>query len=223
MKYSVLWAIAALAAVPAVADTTYQITVSNQITAEQPICTVDVWAVYEPGLFAFAGAEFELHATPDPGGFSMSNNLLEGPGTKNGKIPPSGDSVLSVLAGQIKQLPLEPHLDFGNPIHIWRGKWTTTDFTPRTIELQTATLNFEVYVDDRFKSVTYLGPLFEGSGAIHVGCYADCDSSGELDLFDFLCFANGFNAGDTGSDCDGNSSLDLFDFLCFMNAFAEGC
>jgi hypothetical protein len=28
-----------------------------------------------------------------------------------------------------------------------------------------------------------------------VVCYADCDDSGELDSFDFLCFQNEFAAG----------------------------
>jgi outer membrane protein assembly factor BamB len=54
-------------------------------------------------------------------------------------------------------------------------------------------------------------------------CYADLDASGLLDLFDFLAFANLFNAADAGADCDGNGILDLFDFLCFVNAFNEGC
>lgn len=63
--------------------------------------------------------------------------------------------------------------------------------------------------------------LPEGSG-----CYADCDGSGALDLFDFLCFVNAFNSGDTYADCDrstGCEVLDLFDFLCFVNAFNAGC
>jgi YVTN family beta-propeller protein len=51
----------------------------------------------------------------------------------------------------------------------------------------------------------------------------DCDMSGTLDLFDFLCFVNEFNVGDPTADCDGNGSLDLFDFLCFVNAFNAGC
>lgn len=54
-------------------------------------------------------------------------------------------------------------------------------------------------------------------------CYPDCTGDGTLDLFDFLCFVNGFNAGDAGADCDGNGGLDLFDFLCFVNAFNAGC
>jgi hypothetical protein len=55
------------------------------------------------------------------------------------------------------------------------------------------------------------------------GCYADCDESGELDFFDFLCFQNAFAAGEPYADCDGSGSLDFFDFLCFQNEFAAGC
>jgi hypothetical protein len=54
-------------------------------------------------------------------------------------------------------------------------------------------------------------------------CPPDCDQSGVLDLFDFLCFVNLFNAGDPGADCDGSGGLDLFDFLCFTNQFNQAC
>jgi hypothetical protein len=54
-------------------------------------------------------------------------------------------------------------------------------------------------------------------------CYADCDESGELDFFDFLCFQNAFAAGEEYADCDGSGELDFFDFLCFQNEFAAGC
>jgi uncharacterized membrane protein len=54
-------------------------------------------------------------------------------------------------------------------------------------------------------------------------CPADCNGDGELSLFDFLCFTNGFNAQDPGADCDGNAAFDLFDFLCFTNTFNAGC
>jgi hypothetical protein len=62
------------------------------------------------------------------------------------------------------------------------------------------------------------------------GCYPDCDSStgqGILDIFDFLCFQNGFAAGAPyACECDvstGPGVCDIFDFLCFQNAFAAGC
>ncbi|MFG0283004.1 MAG: hypothetical protein ACF8R7_01155 [Phycisphaerales bacterium JB039] len=54
-------------------------------------------------------------------------------------------------------------------------------------------------------------------------CYPDCDGSGALDFFDFLCFQNAFAAGDDYADCDESGALDFFDFLCFQNEFAGGC
>lgn len=54
-------------------------------------------------------------------------------------------------------------------------------------------------------------------------CYPDCDESGDLDFFDFLCFQNAFAAGDPYADCDESGDLDFFDFLCFQNGFAAGC
>ena len=54
-------------------------------------------------------------------------------------------------------------------------------------------------------------------------CYADCDGSGELDFFDFLCFQNEFAAQTPYADCDESGGHDFFDFLCFQDAFAAGC
>jgi hypothetical protein len=83
--------------------------------------------------------------------------------------------------------------------------------------------------------VVYVGGNFEVVGGVSSGniarwgcppppeCYADCDFSQGLDLFDFLCFVNHFNAGDPEADCDGSGEFTLFDFLCFVNAFNAGC
>ncbi len=61
-------------------------------------------------------------------------------------------------------------------------------------------------------------------------CYPDCDFStgkGVLDIFDFLCFGDRFDAQDPyACDCDistGRNVCDIFDFLCFGNAFSVGC
>jgi hypothetical protein len=61
-------------------------------------------------------------------------------------------------------------------------------------------------------------------------CYSDCDTTtgvGVLDIFDFLCFQNRFEAGAPyACDCDtstGPGVCDVFDFLCFQNDFAAGC
>jgi hypothetical protein len=65
---------------------------------------------------------------------------------------------------------------------------------------------------------------------IGVACYADCDTTtgvGVLDIFDFLCFQNRFDAGASyACDCDTTTGVgvcDVFDFLCFQNEFAAGC
>jgi hypothetical protein len=83
------------------------------------------------------------------------------------------------------------------------------------------------FTDDPMAPDTGLGaaPLVD-MGAYETvvdSCYADCDGSGALDFFDFLCFQNQFAAGDPQADCDGSGALDFFDFLCFQNAFAAGC
>jgi hypothetical protein len=75
------------------------------------------------------------------------------------------------------------------------------------------------------------GPVaFRGTGAgaefddfRAVSCLGDCDGSGTLNFFDFLCFQSQYAAGSQGADCDASGSLDFFDFLCFQEAFAEGC
>jgi hypothetical protein len=54
-------------------------------------------------------------------------------------------------------------------------------------------------------------------------CNIDCDLSGVLDFFDFLCFQTGFVVGAPWADCDGSGEYDLFDFLCYQDEFWHGC
>ena len=70
------------------------------------------------------------------------------------------------------------------------------------------------YVENQIRIVVGLAPF---------DCYADCDASGTLTFFDFLCFQNAFAAGDDYADCDNSGAIDVQDFLCFQNAFAAGC
>jgi hypothetical protein len=65
--------------------------------------------------------------------------------------------------------------------------------------------------------------LGDGTDGCPDVCYPDCDASGELDFFDFLCFQNAFAAGEPRADCDGSGRHDFFDFLCFQDEFAAGC
>ncbi|MCA9278024.1 MAG: hypothetical protein H6815_04460 [Phycisphaeraceae bacterium] len=54
-------------------------------------------------------------------------------------------------------------------------------------------------------------------------CIADCDHSGMLNIFDYICFGNAYASGDPTADCDGNGMLNVFDYICFGNAYAAGC
>jgi hypothetical protein len=54
-------------------------------------------------------------------------------------------------------------------------------------------------------------------------CRVDLDCDGQLTIFDFLEFANAFDAGDARADFDGDGAFTVFDFLAFQNAFDDGC
>ena len=70
----------------------------------------------------------------------------------------------------------------------------------------------------------YKGPkLIITAEQIGGSCYADCDSSGELDIDDFICFQTAFGIGDSYADCDRSGELDIDDFICFQTAFGVGC
>lgn len=74
-----------------------------------------------------------------------------------------------------------------------------------------------------YLSATDLRPLDALGWTITLGCPADCDGSGSLDFFDFLCFQDAFDAGDPSADLDGDGEFTVFDFLAFQNAFDAGC
>jgi len=86
--------------------------------------------------------------------------------------------------------------------------------------------------DDGTGPALYAGGEFSGAGGVPVAsiarwkceqCYADCDNSTALDIFDFLCFQDAFIAGEPYADCDGSHGFDIFDFVCFQDAFGSGC
>jgi len=54
-------------------------------------------------------------------------------------------------------------------------------------------------------------------------CKADVNEDKELNIFDFVAFQVGFNAGDTDTDINSDGQLNVFDFVAFQAAFIEGC
>jgi hypothetical protein len=121
---------------------------------------------------------------------------------------------------------------------LWDDTWAWNGDTWTPLELPTgpqARTSFGMTYDEANEALTLFGGTTTGDTPGVVGdlwvlgcsvCAADCDPStgeGVLDLFDFLCFLNRYNKGDSLADCDDDEVLDLFDFLCFVNAFNEGC
>jgi hypothetical protein len=52
---------------------------------------------------------------------------------------------------------------------------------------------------------------------------ADCDGNGALNVLDFVCFQNAWQAQQPEGDCDGDGEFDVLDFVCFQNRFNAPC
>jgi len=123
--------------------------------------------------------------------------------------------------------PSEAILDFieveipmadGNP---WQGSHLRQTDPPIGI-MDPDIVEGETYFPE-YLTTTDLRPLDALGWTITLACPADCDGSGTLDFFDFLCFQDAFDAGDLSADLDGDGLLTVFDFLEFQNAFDAGC
>jgi hypothetical protein len=200
---------------------------SNTVSRWRPTTQVELWGWFQniPGPSPLlAGSKLDLHA--DEGVFSSyvwhDIYCLKG--------VPTGSSILGIacvnyncFAGIIGNT--------SNPIYAFVAEWTTDDFTPHIVHVRDETEAF--LVQDQIGThctpnqwdLVALGGFVPGEGVIEVidACYADCDLSGSLDLFDFLCYVNAFNAANPAADCDESGSLDVFDFLCYVNEFRAGC
>jgi hypothetical protein len=56
-----------------------------------------------------------------------------------------------------------------------------------------------------------------------IGCPADCDLSGTLNILDFVCFQSLFQSGDMGADVNQDGALSILDFVVFQQLFTAGC
>lgn len=80
--------------------------------------------------------------------------------------------------------------------------------------------------DTAYVSATADEEAGPNAGAVYVyavGCDADVNGDGSLDVLDFVAFQQLFQAGDDAADCDANGTLDVLDFVCFSAVFQAGC
>ena len=138
MKQIKILSLTVLFAAPAFAQTDGAIVLisSNTVSPSSPTTTVEVWATWnDPSkLFFFGITNYDLVAGE---GEFVSGTL------KLGFSPPNSIGVLTgrtVIGAHIGQLVLTCDPVFcpqDNPILLATYDWTTTDFTPRSVDLNT--------------------------------------------------------------------------------------
>lgn len=144
----------------------FEIVITNQVSPARPAATVEVWAAWDPIWYAFCATHFDIASALDEGGFSGPEELLHGPGSSDGNVLPDGDTVADVLTGQL-YWPGSIFPDTSNPILIWRATWSTSDFSPRAVDLKTDTSLCWLWSDQAYE-VDVLDNFVEGTGSIHV-------------------------------------------------------
>ena len=119
-----------------------------------PVITVELWAWFDPmpGADLFASANIDIAS--GEGGWISSTVHLAGPGSSQGTL-------IGFPRGMIATQQHDPAAGiFGNPrnpIHVWTGQWMSTDFTQRTVDVETfGTVDFSVF--DQQGNVTQLIP-----------------------------------------------------------------
>lgn len=149
-----------------VTPNTYEIRVSNPVSPGTPSTTVEVYAQWDSDLFyAFAAANWSLRGDTS-GDFSGPASAFSDPGQFDG-MPDSGD-VRDIITGQLQFPTGGIFADTSDPILIWSGTWSTSDFTPRFVDLATDTNRYNLYLDDTGLSRDVTATVLEAAGQIQV-------------------------------------------------------
>ncbi|MCH7792801.1 MAG: hypothetical protein IID31_11055 [Planctomycetes bacterium] len=119
---------------------TYLLSTSNAVSPGAPTTTIGVWATWtDPNAeWAFATGDYDLAA--GDGVFSNPVNVLNGPGSSAGVI--ASNMISGAVNGQlhIPQIGLLASRD--NPILLATYDWTTSNFIPRSVSLDTSHTTF---------------------------------------------------------------------------------
>ena len=166
-----LVALAGLASV-ATATNTWMVDISYSNPAGAIIdagdtATVQIWAGFDDGLYAFAGGALNVNTDDGAGSWSDLTLDLNGPGTTAGVGV--GGNVTGIITGQLHFPLAQIFADTANPIKAWHGTFTTSDLSVHTANLTTDTSKYEVYINKEGTSDSFLDSLIEGAGGIQVG------------------------------------------------------
>jgi hypothetical protein len=166
-KHITVLGVAALAGLASAqpSNPTFIIEASNDVSPAMPTTTITVSATWdEQEEHVFSGADYDLVATG--GEFTSANLILIFTGNTPGT--PSGARVNGASIGQIHNGSVPGRS--GNPIELASYEWTTTNFSPRTIDFSTEnTTQFGVTNRFRYGPVIHIfGTFTPGSGSLVV-------------------------------------------------------
>lgn len=144
MKSLAILAAGAIAA--AASGQEWRFALSNPVLSpDAPSTTVTASIDAGPGAWAFAGANLDVHATEL--GWSDPTALFKLPGQAPGTV--SGASVTGISVAQFRGFGgWAPGFPKVGRAEVWQATFTVTDFTPRQLELSTATRRLEVYLEE---------------------------------------------------------------------------
>ena len=114
----------------------YEFRVSNVVSPSRPTATVEVWAWFDnvPGVSeVWGGGDFDLVASDGEWSWNFVFPLSRpdpGPIVR-------GSSIIGVATGQLHLPAIGIFGDPSNPIWIFAAEWSTTDFTQRSVSLDT--------------------------------------------------------------------------------------
>ncbi|NRA57304.1 MAG: hypothetical protein HRU13_04200 [Phycisphaerales bacterium] len=186
--------------------------------------SITVWAGFNSDRdYAIASVLNDLLMTDGTDGVT---NLRPGVlGTAGCPEPVVTDAGVEGLCGWQYNSETSVIADDSDPILYFSAEFRPTDTMDRFIELSTRTSLYSCYLwRCCLDSESRLDVLVEGHATITIiPCRADFNEDGQADLFDFLAFANAFDAGDPMADFDFDGELTVFDFLAFQDRFDRGC
>ena len=139
-KLSLLIILFTAPALAQVEDGTYLLVSSNRVSPATATTTIEVWATWtDPRVeYIFGAGDFDL--TAGGGVFSNPANVLNGPGSSAGVI--ASNMISGAVNGQlhIPQIGLLASRD--TPILLATYDWTTSNFIPRSVSLDTSHTTF---------------------------------------------------------------------------------
>lgn len=132
---------------------------------------VELYAHFASTDYSFAGWGGSVNGDPT-GEFSNMALVLKNsatnefwPGQNSGTS--AGGNVTGITAGQLQFSGLFNSAT-GNPLLIWKGEWSTSDLSERTVDLSTSSIRYETFVNSAGVSVSHLLELDNASGQIEV-------------------------------------------------------